>query len=234
MEMQFREDINRLDHLVKESKKAAAQQVLEITLRAKAASEEVDELKAQRAELVASEKKAYAEVEKVKIEAEMNKKNYEEMQQQMGKEMTAIRREIAEYRTKGKLQSEAKTAMEMELMTVRLDYTKQENELHRMSEWIKDSDVKIAAANEQTQLAKQEAALAIEEQKKLKSQVHLLLLTHSLLLTLTHSLLLTLTHSLTYLLTHLLTHSLTHSLTHALTYLLTYLLTHTLTHSLTH
>jgi predicted Mrr-cat superfamily restriction endonuclease len=73
MEMQFREDINRLDHLVKESKKAAAQQVLEITLRAKAASEEVDELKAQRAELVASEKKAYAEVEKVKIEAEMNK-----------------------------------------------------------------------------------------------------------------------------------------------------------------
>ncbi len=171
MEMQFREDINRLDQLVKESKKAAAQQVLEITLRAKAASEEVDELKAQRAELVASEKKAFAEVEKVKIESEMNKKNYEEMQQQMGKEMTAIRREIAEYRTKGKLQSEAKTAMEMELMTVRLDYTKQENELHRMSEWIKDSDVKIAAANEQTQLAKQEAAQAIEEQKKLKSQI---------------------------------------------------------------
>ncbi len=43
LEKSFKEDISRLDNLVKESKKAAAQQVLEISDRVKAATDETDQ-----------------------------------------------------------------------------------------------------------------------------------------------------------------------------------------------
>ena len=171
IEGQFREDMSRLDQIVKESKKAAAQQVLEITLRAKAASEEIEELKQQKNEIYASEKKAYAEVEKVKIECEMIKKNHEAMQNEMGNDMTSIRREIQEHRTKSKIMTENKSKMEMELMTVRLEMTKQESEMSKMSEFVKEVEVKMHDNNEAMKKSKLDSEHAKAEEKRLGRKI---------------------------------------------------------------
>lgn len=71
-----------------------------------------------------------------------------EMQEHMSRDVSQIKRENQDYRGKIKLQNEIKTKMEMELMNVRVDLTRAENEVGKMSDWCKEMEVKIKIAED--------------------------------------------------------------------------------------
>ena len=165
LEKSFKEDISRLDNLVKESKKAAATQVLEISDRVKAANEEVDMMKDRVKDAQEHEQKAVADAERSKTELEIATKSHEDMQQQMARDMTTLRKELQDMRNKQKIYGESRTKMEMETMNARLEATKAENELNKLSEWSKEVEAKLSAEKEESRKWKKEAT---EHERDLK------------------------------------------------------------------
>jgi len=168
LESSFKEDIGRLDGLVKESKKAAAHQVLEISDRVKTANEEVEIVRAQMKHAADNEKKAVEKMETVRVQMELGARSHEDMQQQMAKDMTTMRRELQENRTKSKISSESRTKMEMEVMNARMEATKAENEVVKMTEWCREIDVKMTQANADSQNLKLERNDLDRDYNKLK------------------------------------------------------------------
>ena len=166
LEMSFKEDIGRLDNLVKESKKAAASQVLEISDRVKAANEEVDIMKIRVQDAQQHEAKAIEDSERSKTELEIAQKSHEDMQQQMARDMTTLRKELQDMRNKQKIAGESRTKMEMETMNARLEATKAENELNKLSEWVKEVEAKLAAEKEEARRWKKQATDSERDLKK--------------------------------------------------------------------
>lgn len=168
LEKSFKEDISRLDSLVKESKKAAATQVLEISDRVKAANEEVDMMKTRVKDAKEHEEKAIADAERSKTELEIATKSHEDMQQQMARDMTTLRKELQDMRNKQKIHNESRTNMEMETMNARLEATKAENELNKVSEWAKEVEMKLNAEKEEARRWKKEATEHERDLKKVQ------------------------------------------------------------------
>ena len=168
LEVSFKEDIGRLDTLVKESKKAAAQQVLEISDRVRQAQEQAEIAKAQAQFAAENEKKALEQAETVRTQMGISAKSHEEMQQQMARDMTAMRRELTEYRNKQKIGAESRTKMEMETMNARMEATKAENEVIKMTEYVKDVEGKMSQMQMEMQQVKQDRSELNREHNKLK------------------------------------------------------------------
>ncbi len=168
LESSFKDDIGRLDSLVKESKKAAAQQVLDITERVRHANEEVEIVNAKIKHAEENEKKAIEQAETLRVQMEIQAKSHEDMQQQMAKDMTTMRRELQENRSKAKITSESRTKMEMEVMNARMEATKAENEVIKMTEWCREIDTKMTQANVDIQKYKTERNELDRDYKKLK------------------------------------------------------------------
>jgi chromosome segregation ATPase len=166
LESSFKEDIARLDNLVKESKKAAAHQVLEIQDRVKVANEELDMMRVRVKDAQEHEQKGIAEAEKSKTELEIASKSHEDMQQQMAKDMTTLRRELQDMRNKQKIHSESRTKMEMETMNARLEATKAENEANKAIEWAKEVEHKLENSQEEARKYKKESHEHEREFKK--------------------------------------------------------------------
>ena len=99
---------------------------------------------------------------------EIGAKSHEDMQQQMAKDMTTMRRELQENRSKQKISSESRTKMEMEVMAARMEATKAENEVVKMTEWCREIDVKMTQTNADNQKFKQERNELDRDYKKLR------------------------------------------------------------------
>ena len=171
IEAQFKEDCQRLDSLVKESRKAAAAQVLEISSRATSAQDEIEMLKAQKNDCVLAERKALAEAEQARAQLEMQQATLQEMQSRMAGDMTTIRRELQDSRNKAKIMAESRTKMELETMQARVEATKSENEAAKMADWVREVEAKLQAAQEQHKKLDNEHREASKENKRQKLKI---------------------------------------------------------------
>lgn len=170
-EKQFKEDIDRLDELVKQSKKTAAQQVAEISNHSKQLMEELESVKKENIVLVESEKRHASELNGSKTELELSIKSYEEMQGKISKEVTGYKRENQDLKSKLQLANDTKTRMEMELMTLRIEFTKIENELqHVKGIVVKDMESKNMQSNEHLKRVQNELEDALSTNRKFKMQ----------------------------------------------------------------
>ena len=168
LEASFKEDIGRLDTLVKESKKSAAQQVLDITDRVRHAQEEAEMNKTKAQFAAENEKKAIETAETVRAQMGIQTKSHEDMQQQMARDMTTMRRELQEHRNKQKIGAESRTKMEVETMNARMEATKAENEVVKMAEWVREVELKMAQLQTEMQKTKTERNELDRDHKKLK------------------------------------------------------------------
>ena len=114
------------------------------------------------------EKKAVQESETAKAEREIAVKQHEEMQQQMAKDMTTMRRELQDMRNKQKISAESRTQMEKETMAARLEATKAETEVNKVTEWCKELDLKMNKSSEELRAVKGERSELDKDYKKLK------------------------------------------------------------------
>ena len=171
LDAQFRENIAKLEVMVKESKKTAAAQVAEISNRVKSAVDEAEECRRERDKLVESERYALQEVEKYKTEIELLKRSHDDMQLQMARESAAMKQELSDSRGKMKLMQESKSKTDTETMRVRLDQTRLENETARLKEIIKDHETKGAAAAQDLVDIRSELAKVNELYRNSKARV---------------------------------------------------------------
>ena len=157
--------------MVKESKKGAASQVLEISSRAKQAMEEVEHLKRQQVDYIDSEKRANEIAEKLRLEIEISKKNQDDFKDHMGRDVIVLKRELQEHKQKLQLSNELKTKMEVELMQSKVELTRAENEMGRMQEWVKDQENRMQTTAETIKQHKHDAQEAIKEARSAKNKI---------------------------------------------------------------
>lgn len=91
-EERFREGMVKMEGLVKESKRTAAAQVLELSHRLKAQLDEISHLKAALEESAEGQKAARQETEKVRLEYELLQRGHGDLQQMMGRDLAAVAR----------------------------------------------------------------------------------------------------------------------------------------------
>ena len=156
---------------MKESKKGAASQVLEISSRAKQAMEEVEHLKRQQVDYIDSEKRANEIAEKLRLEIEISKKNQDDFKDHMGRDVIVLKRELQEHKQKLQLSNELKTKMEVELMQSKVELTRAENEMGRMQEWVKDQETRMQTTAETIKQHKHDAQEAIKEARAAKNKI---------------------------------------------------------------
>ena len=139
-ENSFREDIGKLDGLIKTSKKTATTQVSEISEKLRIISASCEEQKIRIASLEASERKAIFDVEKRNEDIKILTERYEINQQQLSSELLLFRRDLSESRSKLKLAQEECTKREREVIAVEMEQTQLEAEIVRQKDRLRDAE----------------------------------------------------------------------------------------------
>ena len=119
----------RLDNALKEVKKAAAHQIMELSLQLRTLHEENEKMKNQLLDSCEIEKRALLEVEKTRKDIDSIIKLREEMQVQCGAESSSLRKELQDQRNKLKSMTEMKTSLDLELLNFRNIVQKSDAEL---------------------------------------------------------------------------------------------------------
>lgn len=172
MESQFKEDISRLDELVKQSKKTAAQQVADISTHHKAINDELEDTRKRNIVLQEAEKRVISELNSVKAEMELTIKSHEEMQQKISKEVVTYKREAQELKSKLALANDVKNRMEMEMMAVRVEFTKVENEAQHYKEVVcRDLEHRAGHAGEHLRQTQGELEQSLSEIRRQKMAI---------------------------------------------------------------
>lgn len=172
MESQFKEDISRLDELVKQSKKTAAQQVADISGHHKTVSDELEDTRKRNIVLQEAEKRVISELNAVKTEMELTVRSHEEMQQKISKEVVTYKREAQELKSKLALANDVKNRMEMEMMTLRVEFTKVENEGQHYKDVVcKELEHRAGHTNEQLKQTQSELEQASSEIRRQKMMI---------------------------------------------------------------
>lgn len=126
-----KEEVSKLEGVIKTTKKVAAQQVMEVSNRAKAAMEEAELIKARNIELTQSEHRAVAEADDLRLQLQHSKNAQAEIQQRMARDVHLLRREAQEMQAQMKVLKEAKEKVESD---GRLSSSKLESERQRLEE----------------------------------------------------------------------------------------------------
>jgi chromosome segregation ATPase len=171
LDSQFRENIARMEVMVKESKKSAVAQVNEISNRVKAAMDDADQMRRDKDALTESERQSRLDKEKAQMELQLLKDSHDNMQLQMAREGAGIKRELSEARAKIKLMQESKSKTDTDNMQVRLDQTRLENECARLKELDKDLEKKLAGSNAECLDVRAELARVNEMYRSAKTKV---------------------------------------------------------------
>jgi len=168
IEDQFKDTVSKLESNVKESKKVAAQQVMDISSQLKDIESELEQNKEILRVKAESEKIALAESEKLRIELQMTVKNHEEMQQKMALEAAVLKRDLTDQRNKMKIFQESKTKLESETYEARTELARAETNTSRMKDKIKELELKLRAAADESEAVKAEFDRVNTDYKKLK------------------------------------------------------------------
>ena len=171
IESQYKESLSRLENIVKDSKKNAAIQVMEISNKLKEYEQEAENSKDQMKLIEENEKKVSIENQKLRAELDLAIKSHEEMQQKMSLEVVVLKRDLQDQRTKMKIFQESKAKLETEVLGARTDYARAENSLNKMKDKCKEYELKARASSDECQSLKTELERITNDYKKLKVKV---------------------------------------------------------------
>ena len=144
MEGQFRLDISRLDAIVKESRKTAAQQVGELTTKCQSLCDELAEERKHKSDLQNSERQAVMNADKYSTELKQLRTEHEDFQMNAAKEIAAAKREAQNTLGKVKTLADIKAKMEMELVTLRMERARAGSEVTQLLDKIKGLEEKCS------------------------------------------------------------------------------------------
>jgi chromosome segregation ATPase len=163
MESQFKMDIARLDSIVKESRKTAAQQVGELSSKCQTLTDELNEERKRMTDLETSERQAVLNAEKWNTELKMLRTEHEDFQMTAGKEIAAAKREAQNTHGKVKTLADIKAKMDMELVSLRMERARAGSDVTQLADKIKtledrNSSLETELANTADELEKMTAA----------------------------------------------------------------------------
>ena len=113
------EDV-RVDNLIKETKKMATQQVMDVTNQLRLAQDENERLKTQCTNLEAAEKRVMSDLDRARKDIELVMTSRDEMQQQNTAETASLRKDLQEQRSKVKQISEGNFSPRYTLILIHL------------------------------------------------------------------------------------------------------------------
>jgi hypothetical protein len=113
------EENNRLLSEITQTKGAAMHQITELSNHVQALQDELERTKHTLTSALDAEKRAQNDVDRTKKEIELLTSSREELQQQLALETASLRRELQDSRLKAKGYSEARQALEVEMLNVR-------------------------------------------------------------------------------------------------------------------
>lgn len=160
MESQFKMDIARLDSIVKESRKTAAQQVGELASKCQTLTDELSEERRRMSALETSERQAVINAEKWSAELKMLRTEHEDFQMTAGKEIAAAKREAQNMHGKVKTLADIKAKMEMELVSLRMERARAGSDVTQLTD-------KIKALEDKNSSLENELANCTEELEKM-------------------------------------------------------------------
>lgn len=148
-EQRYQSDISKLDMMVKEARKLSSQQVLDLTNQVKSLFEEMDDYKRQADENADKERRMSFERDKLRTDYDHLLSKYNSSQDEVSKEVTALKRDLAELRGKAKLSAEHKTKLEMDVLTMSKELNRAEADLAKLHDSGKVSDANLQSAQDQ-------------------------------------------------------------------------------------
>ena len=168
-EEQFRQDITRLDGIVKNSKRTAAQQVTDLSNKVKVLEEELNDERTHKVGLVDSEKTAVANAEKYSSQLETLSAEYEEFKFNAAKEVATAKREA--QHTGGKVKSllDIKSKMEMELVQLRMERARSGSDVTQLADRVKELESKVESQVLAIRKAEDENETLLANNRRLKA-----------------------------------------------------------------
>jgi chromosome segregation ATPase len=148
LENQHRSQNERLEQTIKESKKDAAAQVIDLTNQVRYLSSEVESLSSKTKDLDASEKKAWAEANRLRGEVDSIIRDHDRQQQQQAEEFATFKRENRDLKLKVSVMNESKMKSDMEIVSMQSELAKQENEIGNMADQLREKEIAAQLANE--------------------------------------------------------------------------------------
>jgi chromosome segregation ATPase len=148
LENQHRSQNERLEQTIKESKKDAAAQVIDLTNQVRYLSSEVESLSSKTKDLDASEKKAWAEADRLRGEVDSIIRDHDRQQQQQAEEFATFKRENRDLKLKVSVMNESKMKSDMEIVSMQSELAKQENEIGNMADQLREKEIAAQLANE--------------------------------------------------------------------------------------
>jgi hypothetical protein len=124
--------------------------------------EEIEALKRQVLASNDTEKKATIECDRLRSGFEASTKQHEDNTHQMREDLATLRREVNDLRSKSKLSVEAKTRVEMEIVTARQQLDKAEGEIERREETCRALENECNVLSNKVKLAQSAADAATE------------------------------------------------------------------------
>jgi vacuolar-type H+-ATPase subunit I/STV1 len=100
LEIARAEDAVKCEAVINKIKKSAGIQINEANSRVQQLLEQLDELKAQKSELIGAERRTSQELEKLKIQFEVDKRKYEGANALMLNDVTMLKKELADYKAR--------------------------------------------------------------------------------------------------------------------------------------
>jgi chromosome segregation ATPase len=134
-------------------------------------SADYDALQREQDKALESEKRAQADLDRVRNELTTAQLAQQEMQHQLGNEINNLRRELQEQRNKSKLVLENRTRVEMEMMNLRSEMGKMEMDAHKQNVAIKEGESTQRALEESLETTKAQLTAANENCARLKGAV---------------------------------------------------------------
>jgi predicted ribosome quality control (RQC) complex YloA/Tae2 family protein len=134
-------------------------------------SADYDALQREQDKALESEKRAQADLDRVRNELTTAQLAQQEMQHQLGNEINNLRRELQEQRNKSKLVLENRTRVEMEMMNLRSEMGKMEMDAHKQNVAIKEGESAQKALEESLETTKAQLTAANENCARLKGAV---------------------------------------------------------------
>ena len=144
---------------------------MDLSSRTAALTEEVERLKLQSSELAESEKAAVLQAANAQRELNLAIRSNEDIQQKIAEEMNSLKKELHEKKNKMKAVQDSRQQTDMQAMSLRLEVTRYENEVKRMTDWCKDMELKLQDSNAQAKLAKEGEAAMTQEFRKSKVRI---------------------------------------------------------------
>jgi chromosome segregation ATPase len=146
-------------------------QVMELTQQIKSMFEDIETEKKNVFSATEAERKAVAAMEKMKIDCEISLKAQEDSQAKLLKELSAVRQDLSDTRSKAKISQESKNKTEIEIVNVRQELSHLESEFLKLQEYNRTLAANNTAVTEKLQTAITAGEHANEQVSKLRSRI---------------------------------------------------------------